>query len=1293
MSAVPAKTERPRLETPGFISSRSTPPQPATTPTPSTEFSALQAGSGNATLAAAATGGSLAAFPSLLPLQSTLGNAAASRAIEEMRSPGTTPSGIGEMAELPFGEQQAIPPSGDVGHTAEAGKLSDDLAGGTYTGTPEGERNEAAGARKAENTLDSGVPAEAGPEVKHDDKPIVATPERKTSELATAKPVGGSELQEAQKQVGPGVAPAPPEGKMEGTGPSLPAPPTFPAPALAPIELPDPLLLAPPDPTLRPKRYDPALARAEVMMMLGQLAAAAERKKGPVRANADAIKEQIAKNGLDQKTAALRLVSQTRLNIAGEIKQAKAAVAAHAKSYKAVAQAQAIAAWLQLVTAGTTQAGAIEQSKKSHQDAARKVVSDKQGETRQFGESEGKRGREAVEAQARDALARGAKKAASYRSDDPERDQVQANAVQNIANATAAELLKPAASIEAKAIEQGNQLADGFAGAADKAVAAIEEQALQIAQQVVGAVPTQLATFQGIGAATGEAIDNFAASIVAELAGVERESNRQLHSVGVSLTEQIDGAVATVHGSVDQQVVALEESLDRIVERTSATAMAAQRPDPEGLRKALVTVDGMLDDACDGFYDGLYEMEDGAAQTFEDAITVASTDLAQVETSTSGSLARITAATVDGMQALIDKQEEETGKFITKWTEGLASAQKEVDAKWDSIVSGVGDKINEELNKGKPAITKGVDDSVAKNKKPLDELDEKMEEAAEQAAYKYDHPIRYKLKHVLFGVLKALAALVIIVALAIVAIVAIVVGIISGTVWLIVAGVILLVAVVGYVLYGIVSGIVRRIQSANTIFDGIRGFFIGILDITGIPNIVEGLTEQDMVNGNTLTVEDAGERLGGGIVALLTIIIPFAKGLKGMRGAPRVPIEVAPEIRVGPELPGPRVEVPKVEVPTTEVPKVEVPTTEVPKTEAPKTEAPKIEEPKVEKPKAEELKVEKPKVEEPKVEKPKAEGPKVEEPTTEKPKAEEKAPDEKAAEEQKAASEEVTEKVESEEGVAEEKQDTGHRVKDSATTLEDVKELKRERPRKTKPPEEVKQPWEKKLWKDYYKYYQERVAQIEREIREGKKPSDPPPLTWEAYRSFRGRFYRGMEFQAKTTGTLKGLLKKFKVEEEVSVESKLKEQINEARRQAREAGDKEATRPAPDRADQLAFDKKQLKDFESGKRAEPPEGTAFSDKSRNPADYPSPKAFLEQVGRDAAETVEKYGGDVKIKSDKFGPKLVDRTVQIKRLFQIFDGELIRDAKLREAIKQEVDAASFGKVEAVFSDELPTRFGE
>ena len=203
-------------------------------------------------------------------------------------------------------------------------------------------------------------------------------------------------------------------------------------------------------------------------------------------------------------------------------------------------------------------------------------------------------------------------------------------------------------------------------------------------------------------------------------------------------------------------------------------------------------------------------------------------------------------------------------------------------------------------------------------------------------------------------------------------------------------------------------------------------------------------------------------------------------------------------------------------------------------------------------------------------------------------------------------------------------------------------------------------------------------------VRTRDKPSNPPQ---HLMRFGINTFLFVSPFTTESTK----LFKKFKLEDEVAVESKVKEKINEARRQAREAGDKDAKRPAPDRADQLAFDKKQLKDFENGKRPDPPEGTAFSDKSRNPADYPSTKEFLDQVSRDAVETVDKYGGDIKLKSEKFGPKMSGQTISVKRMFQIFDGDLIKDVQLRESIKAAVKLASDGKVEAVFSDELGTRF--
>jgi hypothetical protein len=137
-----------------------------------------------------------------------------------------------------------------------------------------------------------------------------------------------------------------------------------------------------------------------------------------------------------------------------------------------------------------------------------------------------------------------------------------------------------------------------------------------------------------------------------------------------------------------------------------------------------------------------------------------------------------------------------------------------------------------------------------------------------------------------------------IVAAAVLGIVLVIVGFISGSVALLVAGALILLGVVAFALWGIVSGIVNRIRSAPTWWQGLIGFFVGILDIVGIPGVIEGLIGRDLVTWKKLSVEEAGERFGSGLFGLLTAIIPFlkAKGVRG-RGGMKPPEIKPPEIK------------------------------------------------------------------------------------------------------------------------------------------------------------------------------------------------------------------------------------------------------------------------------------------------------------------------------------------------------------------------------------------------------------
>jgi hypothetical protein len=172
-----------------------------------------------------------------------------------------------------------------------------------------------------------------------------------------------------------------------------------------------------------------------------------------------------------------------------------------------------------------------------------------------------------------------------------------------------------------------------------------------------------------------------------------------------------------------------------------------------------------------------------------------------------------------------------------------------------------------------------------------------MEEAAKEARDKYDAPLYKKvgrwLLHALTSFLKALGMFLLIVVAFVAAIVLLIVGIVLDIVALIVIAIIAIVALVIYVVYNIVKGIIARVKSANTWYGGIWGAVVGILDIVGLPGLVEGIIHRDIVNGRELTEEEAGDRFGSGLFAALTVIIPAKiKGARVPVEGPSIPVEV-----------------------------------------------------------------------------------------------------------------------------------------------------------------------------------------------------------------------------------------------------------------------------------------------------------------------------------------------------------------------------------------------------------------
>ena len=275
------------------------------------------------------------------------------------------------------------------------------------------------------------------------------------------------------------------------------------------------------------------------------------------------------------------------------------------------------------------------------------------------------------------------------------------------------------------------------------------------------------------------------------------------------------------------------------------------------------------------------------------------------------------------------------------------------------------------------------------------------------------------------------------------------------------------------------------------------------------------------------------------------------------------------------------------------------------------------------------------------------------------------------------------EQVVAEREVAEELEFEGKRPK--VKTAKDLAKLKRQGP---------KVPRNAKLAGKYRDYWNGRVRDLEAELATGKIESKPP-LPYEDYERFRTRFERGNKFQGRASARLKALqgqtvsnvldLSGREIDDEVGMLSASTKTENERRLAAQAAakpGEK-VVGPGLPRADHVIVATEDL----ARPTSEPIEIEVISDKSRDPLEYgftpEAPEQLETQVRNDAAELRDKYGGDVEIRSSKFGGKLNGRVVRVRKLTLLYDAEAL-DATSKAAIRK---AAEQDRVKVLFSDEI------
>ncbi|MET0649826.1 MAG: DUF4157 domain-containing protein [Pyrinomonadaceae bacterium] len=230
-------------------------------------------------------------------------------------------------------------------------------------------------------------------------------------------------------------------------------------------------------------------------------------------------------------------------------------------------------------------------------------------------------------------------------------------------------------------------------------------------------------------------------------------------------------------------------------------------------------------------------------------------------------------------------------------------------------------------------------------------------------------------------------------------------------------------------------------------------------------------------------------------------------------------------------------------------------------------------------------------------------------------------------------------------------------------------ELEKMKPLRDKPHKGVDS--NSKLWQDYVSYYEDRLSCLK-----AGKGGVKPPLDWDAYSKFLGKFERGTEYQK---GVLTGLRDEAKLAKEGTLDPEkaklfegMTDPVVESNVAVLEKGGKvsKTGQPVHNFPDQLIVDGATVG---PGKT---PKITAVSNKSR---EWPAKLGGAEtasvraQAIEDATEALTKYGGDVTLRRPE-GPlkALYNQTVKVEKVKLIYDAKYAQTKELQQLIR---DAAA------------------
>ena len=438
---------------------------------------------------------------------------------------------------------------------------------------------------------------------------------------------------------------------------------------------------------------------------------------------------------------------------------------------------------------------------------------------------------------------------------------------------------------------QGTQALDGFDDNLPKILDSVKSAAGDTDTDLDQQARKARADLDGFGRQTRDEITALAADATAQVGAFKSQMDAQIdHALGQMLHE-VNATPARIGGRVSPPV---QEAIGLL--RT------AQRPNLDAAAQLTDVLCGFLADAVT--QTGATLQQSGAKSTarFQQISSGARAAMRQQSGHTDKIWKQAGEGVSSTLQKMTDGVDTGLGNSVTTLGDALDDTEKNITQQLSPVISDLDGSFKDCLADAAAQIDQRIEDGFAKNTEALNDLDAKMQDAADDAEFEWDHPVLAALEFlagIIAGIVEVLAVLLLL--LVVTLIIATVLGVSMLVAGLVLVGVMAAFAI-GY-------GFGARLAAGQGVGEAFLGSVTAfgrsvpgmLYDMTGIPKLRRAFSDEHM------SPFKRGELIGeGGTEFVLAVFAVrgaakgIATGFRRLRAPPiEAPTVIEPEPRIG----------------------------------------------------------------------------------------------------------------------------------------------------------------------------------------------------------------------------------------------------------------------------------------------------------------------------------------------------------------------------------------------------------